>query len=573
MIHRYLCSIAFCLIVSVLPAQQNPMWNWETNCGSTSSDKTLDVALGSDGSVYSCGYFNDNGTFGTINLNNNSYSKDAFLAKQDANGNYIWVRYVDSGLDDRALGVCVDKDDNIIITGTFWSYMTVGPYQLNGSADSPFIVKYDSSGNLIWAITGGGDGDDHGFDMVTDANGDIYLTGFLSTHYGPPTCTAYFGNLPSFTYSDSIAFLTKISAAGVFQWVRTFDGADVQRDNDIAIDQQGGIYVAGGFYGINQNFGPIPLSSNNGSRDIYVVKYDSNGNFQWVDQVGGYNDDRANGITCGADNMLYVTGEFRAEIYFDGDTLNNNGGAGGKDIFVAKMDINGGWKWASKAGSDSGGETGRAITATGQHCIFVTGQCKGANVAFGDSLSLNTGTDSIQIFVAGIDTAGKWRWAVQCGGSGEDRGYGIDADNSCRLYFGGYFSQPSAQFGPFTQATYGMKDGFVARLDVTCFNYVNDSLTAVNAVQASCQPRIGSFVSPGTDNNYVEIRGADCITEGKWVIYNLWGQPVFSTENLTAKWYGQDSNGNLLPGGTYYYVLTSTENEGSRFAGQIMIIR
>lgn len=573
MTHRYLYTLAFCFIVYCLPAQ-GPMWNWETNCGSSSSDKALDVALGSDGSVYSCGFFNDNGQFGpNIYLNNNSYSKDAFIAKQDPQGNYLWVNYVNSGLDDRALGVVVDKDDNVIITGTFWSTMTVGPYTLYGSADSPFIVKYNSAGTLIWAITGGGDGDDHGFDMVTDANGDIFLTGFLSTHYGPPTCTAYFGNLPSFTYSDSIAYLTKISSTGVFQWVRTFDGTDVQRDNDIAMDNQGGLYVVGGFYGTNKNFGPITMSSNAGSRDIYVIKYDSNGNFQFVNQVGGYNDDRANGIVCGADNMLYITGEFRAEIFFDGDTLNNEGGPGGKDIFVAKMDVNGGWKWATKAGSNSGGECGRGITSTNQHCIFVTGEAKGANVQFGDSLSLNTGTDSIQIFVAGIDTAGVWRWVVQCGGAGEDRGYGIVADDACRLYFCGYFSQTYATFGPFADTTYGLKDGYVARLDMTCFNYVNDSITVVDNQQQECSPRIASFLSPNSYADNVQIQNADCITKGEWIIYNIWGQPVFVTDNLKTAWTGTDNKGNFLPAGTYYYILNSTEGAAITLTGHITLIR
>lgn len=572
MTHRYFLTLAFCCFVYCLSAQ-SPLWNWETNCGSSSSDKALDVALGSDGSIYSCGFFNNAGQFGTIALTNNSYSKDAFIAKQDKYGNYLWARSVNSGLDDRALGVTVDKDDNVIICGTFWSSMQVGPYYLSGSADSPFIIKYDENGNLLWAVTGGGNGDDHAFDMVTDNSGNIFVTGFLSTHYGPPVCTAAFGALPQFSYSDSIGFIAKLSATGVWQWVHTFDGTDVQRDNDIAIDAQGGLYVCGGFYGSNNYFGPIPLSSIANSRDIFVTKYDANGNFQWVNQVGGYADDRANGITYGADGFLYLTGEFRAEIYFDGDTLNNNGGPGGKDIFVAKMDINGGWKWASKAGSDSGGESGRAITSTNNHCVYITGQCKGANVAFGDSISLNTGTDSTQIFVAGIDTAGKWRWAVQAGGIGEDRGYGVAADDSCMVYFCGYFSAPACTLGQFIQNTYGSKDGIVARLDVTCFNYTSDSLTHVETHDGMCAPYLPSFLSVNSDVDYVSVQNGACLTEGTLTIYNLWGQPVFATQNLNARWYGTATNGGMLPGGTYFYVIQSTEGADITATGKVMLVR
>lgn len=571
--HHYLLSLAFCFTLSCLSAQNpSPVWNWETNCGSSSSDKALDVALSSDGYVYSSGFFNDNGQFGNIYLNNNSYSKDAFLAKQDPNGNYLWARYCNSGLDDRALGVCVDKDDNIIITGTYWSNMTVGPYQLNGNADHVFVVKYDPQGNLLWAICGGGTGDDHGFDLVSDQYGYLFITGFLSTHYGPPTCTATFGNLPQFTYTDSIAFVGCISPSGVWQWVRTFDGADVQRDNDITLDGQGGVYVAGGFYGTSNTFGTQTVTSA-GGRDIFVVKYDLNGNFQWVKTAGGPRDDRANGIAAGIDGRMYVTGEFRAELDFDGDTLNNNGGPGGKDIFVAKIDQQGNWLWASKAGSDAGGETGRAITCTNQHCIFVTGQCKGANVAFGDSISLNTGNDSVQIFVAGIDTAGIWRWAVQAGGDLEDRGYGIDADNNCRLYFCGYYSQTYAQFGPITDTTYGSKDGFVARLDVTCFNYTSDTLVNVpEPVANRCSPFVDQLLTPeSSDHATVSIRNGDCMETGEWKIFNVLGEQVFATTNLQHSWNGTDANGNYLPTGTYYYQLSSGNTVAS--TGRILLVR
>ncbi len=573
MTRRYFLSFAFSLLAFCLSAQ-GPIWNWANNCGNTSSDKALDVALGSDGSVYSCGFFNGTGTFGSIVTGSGSSSKDAFLAKQDPNGNYLWANYCNSGLDDRALGVHVDKDDNVLICGTFWSSMVVGPYNLQGSADSPFIIKYSPTGALIWAVTGGGQGDDHAFDMVTDQNGDIYVTGFLSTHYGPPTCTAQFGNLTPFSYSDSIAFLAKLSSTGTWMWVRTFDGADVQRDNDIAIDNAGGIYIAGGFYGQNQMFGPIPLNSNSNSRDIFVTKFDSNGNFQWVNQVGGYNDDRANGITCGADGYLYVTGEFRAECNFDGDTLNNNGGPGGKDIFVAKMDINGGWKWATKAGSDDGGECGRSIASNNQHCIYVTGQTQGSNVQFGDSLSFSTGLDGIQAFVAGIDTAGKWRWVQQAGSPGEDRGYGVEATNDCKVYAVGYFDGPNSTFGPYSETSYGLKDGFVVRLDVTCFNYVNDSITTVGAISSSCIPIIPNYMSPNsTTNDYITIQNADCIKKGDWRIYNMWGQPVYASSDLTASWDGRDFNGNYLPSGSYYYTLNSTEGAEVAITGQITIIR
>lgn len=564
-----------CCFVFVFSARaQGPIWEWETNCGNTGADKSVDVAIASDGSVYNCGYFNDGGNFGNIFVPG-SATKDAYVAKQDAEGNFIWVRSLDSGADDRALGLCVDKDDNIIATGTYWITTTIDTFQLQGSSDHCFVVKYDPQGNVIWAITGGGEGDDHGYDVVTDANGTIYITGFLTNHWAPPVCTATFGSLPQFTYSDSIAFVASISSAGVWQWVRTFDGCDAQRDNDIAVDNQGGVYVTGGFYGQYKEFGPVVLSSENNSRDIFVIKYDTSGNFQWVKQVGGERDDRANGITVGADSMIYITGEFRDEVEFGDDDLNNNGGPGGKDIFVAKIDPDGNWKWATKAGSDDGSEGGRAITATADHCIFVTGQANGYHVWFGDSIFFDASTSGIQIFTAAIDTAGKWRWAQQAGGAGEDRGYGIEADEECRLYICGFYSAPVSDFGFFTDSAYGGKDGFTARLDVTCFDYVSDTVSGIKPLVAQqCAPYVDQLLVPdaGLANESVRIHNADCMQQGEWIIYNLWAQEVFVTTDLHAAWSATDANGNQLPAGTYFYELHSTDGSGITATGRILVV-
>lgn len=540
--------------VSLALSAQPPTWEWAVQCGNSSSDKALDVQVADDGSVYSCGYFNNNGTFGNIQLSPNAYSKEAFLTKLDSTGNFIWAVSGGGAFDDRALGLTIDYQGNIIITGTFWSNCQFGANALNGSADHIFVIKYDPAGNIIWATTGGGQGDDHGYDLVTDAQGNIFITGYLSTHYGPPVCNSMFPNLPVFTYSDSIAFVGRLNSNGQWQWVRTFDGTDVQRDNDIAIDSACNIYVCGGFYGYNRSFGSSTISSTAGSRDIFVTKYDANGNFLWVKSTGDSLDDRANGILYGSDHKLYITGEFRDHVPFGPDTLNNNGGPNGRDIFVAKMDLNGNWIWAKKAGSGSGSESGRAITENNQHNIFVTGNCKG-NVDFGNDTSFSTGADSVQVFVAAIDTTGDWKWAVQCGGTSEDRGYGITADSACNVYFCGYFDLPSAMFGPTQLTTYGKKDGFISRLSATCFEYTVDPPPV--PPPADCVVDVPNVLTPNGDgiNDQLLVTNAGCILYGTWYIYNRWGNLVYSSQDVAAGWNATDNSGKPVSDGVYYYVL------------------
>lgn len=537
-------------------------WDWAVNCGNTSSDKALDVALDQQGNVFVSGYFNDNGIFGSINLTPNAFSKEAFICRLDSSGNFIWARSGGGFFDDRGLGLTVDPQGNVIYTGTYWSNAQFGSINLNGSADHVFVVKLDANGNWLWGSTGGCDGDDHGYDLVTDPAGNIFLTGYLSTHYGPPVCTAVFGSLPTFQVTDSIAFVARMSPTGQWVWVKTFGGTDVQRDNDIALDSAGNIYIAGGFYR-TRTFGTTTVSSNNNSRDIFVVKYDANGNFQWVRTAGSAYDDRANGIAINDEQQIYITGEFRDEVAFGTDTINNHGGPNGRDIFVARLTTDGNWVWAKRAGSTSGGESGRAITVNDKGNVFVTGNCKG-NVHFGNDTTFNTGADSVQVFVAAIDTTGDWKWAIQGGGPAEDRGYGIAVDTSCRLYVCGYFDLPTAGFGTTTLATYGKKDGFIARVDRPCFDYTTQDTTTVPAVP-ECTAIPPNVFTPNADgvNDYFELADASCVTAVNFKCYNRWGQTVYNGSSPILKWNGKTTDGKLLSDGVYYYALEITFINGT----------
>ncbi|TND09566.1 MAG: hypothetical protein FD123_1157 [Bacteroidetes bacterium] len=533
--------------------------------GSSDSDKSLDVDVDSQGDVYVSGFYNNQGTFGPINMPFYASSKEAYVAKLDSLGNYIWVRSCHSGLDDRGLGVHVDPFDNVLFTGTYWYNGTFQATNTGGSADESFIAKYDSNGGLLWAQHGGSSGDDHCFDVVSDARGDHYVTGFLSTHYGPVPSGVAFGNLPAFQIYDSIAYVGKLSAAGTWLWVKTFGGNDVERDNDIALDSLGNVYVAGGFYR-TRTFGPQTLTSTVNSRDIFVAKWDSTGNFQWVVTAGDSLDDRANGICIDKAQNIYITGEFRDRVGFGtADTINNYGGPGGRDIFVAKLTTQGNWVWAQRAGATSGGDRGNAITTDHKGLLFVTGQMRG-NVHFGnDTTVFCAAADTLQIFAACIDTSGDWKWAVQAGGPDEDRGNGIAIDTAgCRIYVAGFIDAPSADFGSDNLPVIGRKDGFVARLNGGCYVQNGPPPPPPPTPTVECTAVVPLVFTPNGDgiNDDFELIDGACVETVDWKIFNRWGQIVFETTDPAKKWDGHSTQGNLLSDGVYYYVLKVTMVNG-----------
>ena len=274
-----------------------------------------------------------------------------------------WVRNGLNYFDDRGLGLCVDPAGNVYVTGTCWGGLEWGSlnvYNSTSYTDQIFVIKLDTDGNEIWMKNAGIDetgfpyNDDHGQELISDDQGNIYLTGFISNNDNSPRDAKFDSIIISVAGNDSLAFLAKLSNDGDWQWVETFGGIVDHRDNAMGIDDEANLYVTGG-YTDTKTFGTSTVTSN-GLTDIFVVKYDSSGNFQWVQTAGSSLKDRGNAIAYCNDGNIYVTGEFRDSCDFGSNNLNNYGGPNGRDIFVAQISKNGDWGWASKAGSKKGSD-------------------------------------------------------------------------------------------------------------------------------------------------------------------------------------------------------------------------
>lgn len=180
---------------------------------------------------------------------------------------------------------------------------------------------------------------------------------------------------------------------------------------------------------------------------------------QWLQGVkaGGSSGDKGTAITLDSSGNRYVTGSFYGTATFGAHTLVSSGGS---DIFVACLNPQGNWVWATRAGG-ANGDLGTGIACAGDGCIYVTGNIRD-NVSFG-SITVN-GSASSNIFVAKMDTLGNWIWAVGAGGNGTDYAYGITADAGTSVYLTGVFSE-TATFGATSLVSAGGLDIWTAKLD------------------------------------------------------------------------------------------------------------
>jgi len=242
----------------------------------------------------------------------------------------------------------------------------------------------------------------------------------------------------------------------VWQWAKQAGGTYWDEGCDIAIDSSGNSYVTG-FFKETASFGSTNLTSS-GQDDIFVAKLDSSGNWLWTKQAGGTNYDGGYSIAIDSSGNSYVTGYFRGTASFGNTTLTSSGQ---DDIFVAKLDSNGNWLWAKKAGGTNNDE-GHGIATDSSGNSYVTGYFYGT-ASFGSTTLTSSGESDI--FVAKLDSSGNWLWAKQAGGTNYDYGFGIAIDSSGNSYVTGYFYSVTASFGSTTLNSSGGYDIFVAKLD------------------------------------------------------------------------------------------------------------
>ncbi len=324
--------------------------------------------------------------------------------------NFLWAVSGGGNGYDGATDVTVDLNGNIIVTGYFDSTATFGSQILQSAGGSDiFIVKYDQSGNVIWARSAGGLDYDQPYSVTTDNLGNILVTGIF---FG----TATFETTIINSYGSNDIFIAKYNTNGALQWVQHAGGQSNDYGYEITTDNQNNVIITGTYIQV-ATFGSFSVQSGNPYGDIYVAKYNSLGTAQWVhnayDQTGGqsfYN--YSYGVATDLSNNIFITGSFSGSITFGTQTLVSSFDGTNEDIFLAKYDSQGNFTWVEQAGSDSSSaySLGNDVKVDNNGDILLTGKFS-VQVNFG--LITLTALDNSDIFVAKYDQSGNALWAVQ----------------------------------------------------------------------------------------------------------------------------------------------------------------
>ena len=468
------------------------MFDWATQGGGEGNAFGLACAADAAGNVYTTGMFNGPGTFSNVSIPVNG--RCYFITKHDAQGNLLWTQTGISppGFCTHTAGnsLTIDQQGNIYVFGSFATLISIGNNVFFTSSNCEvdmFISKYDANGNVLWAKQLPGTGSQNFANSIcADNAGHIYITGSTaSDSLDLGNGQILYSNIP---VTPNKSFLAKLDTAGVCLWVRGGLGGA-----GISADAMGNIWATGSFMGTIAQGSQVANASTANDYDIYVAKYDSNGNVLFLKSAGGAHSDAGKDIVTDAAGNAYVTGHFLFSASFGSNNVNANGMY---DAFIAKYDANGNVSWVRTAGG-SEQDYGKAIALDASGRLFISGTFNDAMV-FGNTIAASNSAPDL--FVAKMDTTGNFHWAKSAGGPGIEEAYGLAAGINNDIFISGGF-ESTAEFGADNiTSTGGTFNMFLSRITF-------ENIPVPNGINEMHDDAISIYPNPASDVVHIKLSG------------------------------------------------------------------
>lgn len=446
--------------------------DWVVSAGGPNDDEGRSIAIDKqDGSVLITGYFHGPATFGDVSTVD-AAGEHVFLAKYFSNNSLVWVMTAEgenTAKDtSRGYGIAVNNEDgSVLVTGSFTGTVKFGDgagEEITSKGESDiFLAKYRSNGALEWVKRAGGTNKDEGLGVAIDEqDGSILVTGYIN---GQVT----FGDMEhpasdDFRYSD--IFLAKYGSDGSLVWVKRTGSRGNDEGRGVAVGKDGTIAITGIFeddaiFGENE-------PKVEGSNDIFLARYYSDGSLDWVETAGGTGKDCGESVSIDSrDGSIVVSGSIYNRATF-GDGVRTGPGKGLEEIFLAKYHTNGTFDWVRTAGGKLRDFAHSVAIDSRVGSILITGSFHGSASFYDETGDIEVGDDSGEknIFLAKYHSNGTLDWALNEGGA-DDEGYGIAIGPDGRATITGSFQGP-IQFGGSEQdqRVYGKKDIFIAKYDI-----------------------------------------------------------------------------------------------------------
>jgi hypothetical protein len=355
---------------------QIPQEEWNKVFGGSSNDIGTYGQQTKDGGFIITGYTSSYGADAPFSwIIKAPYRGDLWLIKTDAEGNLQWDKTIGGLGKDLGFSVQQTKDNGYIIAGGKKSFWIIGNYDL-------WVIKTDSKGNVEWDKSYGWSGEDLGFSVQQTKDDGYIIAGYTSFPDGKKV------------------FIIKIDSQGNKEW-NLATGKINSEAACVQLTKDGGYIITG-----------YTPSSGNGKEDVWLIKTDSKGNWDWLKTFGGPEKDLGLSVQETKDGGYIITG------------LTESFGAGKGDVWLIKTDPKGIKEWDKTFGG-TGFDSGASVQQTIDDGYIITGYSTTSVEGEKGYSQLFSSSDRGRVWLIKTDSKGNEMWNETFGGSGNDWGNSV----------------------------------------------------------------------------------------------------------------------------------------------------
>ena len=441
------------LFVSINSNSEDVIVKWAKSFGGSNDEYGNSIAIDKDANLYISGMFKSNSiTFGNTTLKNNTSSNAGmFVAKFDSTGNPLWAKHGGDNSSGYGLRIATDKSDNVIVCGYFYSpTITFGSYTFQNSYSYTYgkiyLVKYDKSGNVLWAKTSKNIDLSNGAGYVhVDNEDNIYITG----HFQDYSIT--FGSivLNNSTYPKQEVFIVKYDKNGNEQWAKKFGGDGHDVGNSIATDNAGNVFLTGHYSSSTMTIGTRVLTNTINSRNVFLCKLDKNGDPVWAINGVGEGTNFSSHVAVDKVGNPYICGNFKSTTLSFGSNQIVNPNWGYLKSYIVKFSANGIFQWSKTSSLSTKNEEIRHLYFDKFDNLYVNGNFSSPIMKF-DTIQLKNTLGGNDIFTMKLNPLGKTIWARSFGSVSDESSFSSVVDNKGNVYFTGEFFSPTVKFDKYT---------------------------------------------------------------------------------------------------------------------------
>lgn len=363
-----------------------------------------------------------------------------------------WVRTWGNADYDYSKDVAIDSAKNVYVVGHYYNTLDFDPGPGVDEHIAPsingFLCKYDYYGNYKWVKTW----DPANSRITIDSQDYIYITGYK-------------------------LHVSKLKSNGDVEWTREWGNSwgYTETGMGLAVDSESNVYVTGIFDDIlDFDTGPgIDVHTTNGEKDIFLSKFNSNGDFIWALTWGGIKNDEPRDVVIDQAGGLYVIGTFCEAVDFDpgpGSDIrltNDDPETPVKgDVFLSKFDTDGNLIWVNTWGGAQG-DCGYDLAIAGDDKIIATGIIIGP-VDFDPGPGTYYYDDS-GVFLSSFNGDGSFNWAGGWHAWAPDTHLRVDANDSGVIYVTSSF-RGTIDFDPgpgiVERTSNGADDCYLSKFDI-----------------------------------------------------------------------------------------------------------